>query len=381
MIRPFCTLALLLLSISMNGSRSDAAEPASTPAKINQEDLGRWVEQLSHDQFHRRVAATQKLIDAGAIAVDALVSAMGNGDLETSQRAVFALGEIAVRQSPHEDGGAWGQLQTLSQSGSGSRSALANTAVNEIREIRSRQALEALDRAGIFIGVDEFVVRAVISPPQMVVQIDDRWSGDVESLKWLRWVHHVEYARVKGPALKSEVLEQVALMPDLKILAIAEGNIDVATLTPIQRMDHLDSLEFRYVPLTPELGDQIAKIPMRISLNLMGTGISKEKVEQMRESLPGLSIDHRQGGFLGVSCLSGFNVCRVNDIVAGSAAETAGLERGDEIIRIGKTEIGKFEDLQDAINQHMPGDEIEIEYRRHESLHKLKLKLGKLEKR
>lgn len=372
-----------------------AEKPASSPEKTPPETttpdttttrspdskpLSYWVEQLSNDQFHRRKLATQKLIDAGPDSVTLLVDAMKFGDLETVDRAVHALSAIALKQAPNEEDGALGELRTLSVHAAGSQASLAKAAVEEIHEVRATQAQEALGRAGVIIGVDQFLVRA-ISTPQMVVQIDENWSGDIESLKWLRWVRAIEFARVKGPAVRSDVLEQLVTMPDLNTIAVVEGQVDAKTLRPLQKMKHVSSMEFRYVPLTAELGDEIAKIPMRISLNLMGTGISKEKVEEMRQQLPGLTIDHRQGGFLGVSCINGFDVCRINEVIPGSAAETSGLQRGDEIVQIDKTEIGKFEDLQNAINQKVPGDEVEVKFRRGDALESVKLKLGKLNQR
>ncbi|TWU26219.1 PDZ domain (Also known as DHR or GLGF) [Novipirellula galeiformis] len=391
---PFRFVPLFLVSMSWNlpavaqneapadpnTQNEPQTESNATPYNREAKPLSYWVEQLNSDQFHRRKLATQQLIDAGSDAVSPLVAALKDGDLETVERAVHALRAIALKQAPNDEGGAWGELQLLRNHGAGSRAALAQAAVEEIHDVRGTQAKEALVRAGVSIGVDEFLVRA-ISTPQIVVQIDEQWNGDVEPLQWLRWIQSIEYARVKGPAVRADVLRFLVTMPDLKTIAVVEGTVDAETLKPLQEMKHVNSLEFRYVKLTPELGDEIAKIPMRISLNLMGTGISKEKVEALRQQLPGLTIDHRQGGFLGVSCINGFDVCRINEVIAGSAAEKSGLRRGDEIIQIDETEIGKFEDLQNAVNQKMPGDDIQVKFRRGDATETVKLKLGKLNQR
>jgi S1-C subfamily serine protease len=131
--------------------------------------------------------------------------------------------------------------------------------------------------------------------------------------------------------------------------------------------------------LSDDQGDLIASIPIRVSLTLMGTGISAEKVELMRDALPGLQIDHRQGGFLGVTCLDSYDVCKISGVLPDSAAEEAGLIEGDVIVRIGDTEIARFRDLQNAINQHLPGDEVEVKFQRGEKIETAKVRLRRFE--
>ena len=162
---------------------------------------------------------------------------------------------------------------------------------------------------------------------------------------------------------------------------IADAKVDEQTLEPLKSMPRISSLEFRYVPLTPELCDMIAALPVRLSLNLMGTGVALEKVEQMRAALPGLIIDHKQGGFLGVVCYDGRGVCQISRIVEDSAADDAGLIEGDVIVGIGDAEVSVFKDLQTAINQHLPGDEVVVKYVRGSQIESVKLRLRRLEER
>ena len=48
------------------------------------------------------------------------------------------------------------------------------------------------------------------------------------------------------------------------------------------------------------------------------------------------------------------------------------------IVQIGEAEVKRFKDLQEAINQRVPGDEIEVKYVRLNQLRTVKLRLGKL---
>jgi len=375
------TLFLLAICPSVLLAQDDTAnnsttENPTTSESVSESQLADWVADLGDDQFHRRKAATRKLIDIGSAAVPALVNVMERGDLETIDRAMHCLTEIALAGPPEKDDGAWGELQRMSESNTASRAALAKSSVEEIRKVRESQAGEALTRAGVRIGIDNFMVRAV-STPEVIVQIDENWSGQIETLGWLRWVKDIEFARVKGPAIRPDVFARLVEMPDLKTVAIVDGDVTATTLRPLQTMKRVDSLEFRYVDLDRELADEIAKIPVRISLSLMGTGIPKEKVDEMRANLPGLHIDLRQGGFLGVSCFAGMNTCRVNEVTIGKPAQLAGIESGDEIVGIDDEKINSFEDLQTAINQKVPGDQVEVKFLRNGKLKSVKLSLGK----
>lgn len=370
--------AIATLSHSSAWSQPGAQGETSADRTEQSKSIAYWVTQLGNDHYLRREMATKKLIESGPEAIYDLVQVIGDGDLEVVERAMEAITEIALARVPDNDGGAWDQLSLLATQGAGRRASSAKAAMDEIREHRAGQARQALAAAGVFVGIDEFAIRA-ISQPRMIVQIDEKWRGDPESLQWLRWLSGVENARVKGPAVTREVLQSITEVPGLQSLAIVDGEVDDATLQPLQNMKRIHALEFRYVPLTDEQGDLIASMPIRVSLNLMGTGISAQKVESMRSALPGLQVDHRQGGFLGVTCIDSFDVCAISGVLPDSAAEAAGLIKGDVIVRIGDAEVNRFRDLQNAINLHSPGDEVDVKFRRGDNIENVKLRLRRFE--
>jgi hypothetical protein len=269
-----------------------------------------------------------------------------------------------LERPPSDDGGAWDQLSQLAETGAGRVASSARGALDEIRQHRANQARRGLAEAGVLVGPESAVVQGITRSDLLVVLIGETWTGDPQSLHWLRWLSDVRLARVVGPAVRRDVLDHVVQIPDLESLTLINGEVDRQTLQPLVKMKRILSLEFRYVPLTDELGDLIVSIPIRRGLSLMGTGISAEKVEAMKSALPGLPIDHRQGGFLGVMCLDQFGSCRISRVVPESAAAEAGLQSDDVIVRIDQQQVERFQDLRDEINKHMPGDEVEIEYRR-----------------
>lgn len=336
-----------------------------------------WVSQLNSDQFLRREKATRRLVQAGSEAVPAVVAVLGSGELEVTERAISVLRDIAVNQRPSETGGAWAKLQELSESGVGSQASRASLAVEEIRKQRDQQARRQLAAAGVFIGAADFVVRAR-SRLVEVVQLEGEWENDLKTLEWLRWVDGIQFARVKGQAVQPEVLRQLIRMPKLHTLSLVDGHLEAETLQALMMMGRIRTLELRYTTVEDELIGRLADLPVRGSLSLMGTGVPEETVEQMRQEQPGVHIEHKQGGFLGVTCTAGFNICQINSVLSGSAAERAGLQTGDVIIGLDDVEVKQFSDLQEAINQHVPGDEVEVKFTRAGTTQSAKVRLGKL---
>lgn len=342
------------------------------------EEIRYWVSQLSSDQYLRRRRAVRQLVRRGPSAVPLVVDKIGSGDLEFTRLAVEVLQEIAHTESPHVDGGAWGALQELAASGVGSHASRAISAVEEILTYRGEIARERLAARGVYIGMAEFVVRAT-SDFRPIVQIGEGWDGDLETLHWLRWVSGVRHARLVGDAVRPEVVDRLVRMPDLETIAILDGKVGPDLFRSLAAMERIQNLEFRYSPVKAEWADAILDLPIRASLSLMGTGIPAQKVDEMRAARPGLQIEFRQGGFLGVTCPPDFQVCQITGVVPGSAAEQAGLIPNDIIVGIGEQKISRFKDLQDAINRHLPGDDLEIRYSRGGVVRETTATLGRMQ--
>ncbi|ELP31985.1 PDZ domain-containing protein [Rhodopirellula baltica] len=369
------------LLLSTLASVSHAATP---------EEIAAQIESLSSDSYLRRENATEALLKAGPAAIEPLVKVLERGDLETTQRAIGILQSIAMarpiiegeserpklaRLDPNEPD-AWETLLSLSTMG-GSRGERASMAVEEITQVRRAQTIQTLSLQGAVIGVKEFVYGAT-STLQRVVEINEAYQGDDSLLELLRWIDRVEYARIEGPAIREGVLKGITQMPDLKTLSLLYGDINMETMKVIGDLESIDHLEFRYVTLNDEMIDAIAKLPIRVSLTLNGTDASSDRVDRLRQTLPGLKIEYKRGGFLGVRCNDTFNECIIQSVVEDSGAEAAGLRRDDVIIQANGEPVRRFADLQAVINTRDPGQNIHIVYRRLNVEYETDAKLGKL---
>lgn len=66
-------------------------------------------------------------------------------------------------------------------------------------------------------------------------------------------------------------------------------------------------------------------------------------------------------------------------IVDGSAAQTAGLQEGDIVKRVGDTEVSTFGELAKAVKSHKPGEDVEIELVRDGQVQTVSAELGQRE--
>jgi membrane-associated protease RseP (regulator of RpoE activity) len=67
--------------------------------------------------------------------------------------------------------------------------------------------------------------------------------------------------------------------------------------------------------------------------------------------------------WLGVS-LGGEDQLEVQEVHSGSPAARAELEPGDRLVSIGRDELGSFADLQEALGERRPGEEVELTFAR-----------------
>jgi putative serine protease PepD len=83
-----------------------------------------------------------------------------------------------------------------------------------------------------------------------------------------------------------------------------------------------------------------------------------------------------RAAFLGVATEEAATGVRVEEVTSGSAADDAGLERGDVIIAVGDTAIDSPEDLGAAVRRLDPGDTVELRIQRDGSARTVTATLG-----
>lgn len=87
--------------------------------------------------------------------------------------------------------------------------------------------------------------------------------------------------------------------------------------------------------------------------------------------------ENNNGAFLGVTSETADGGAKITAITKGSAAEKAGLKKGDVITKIDEEKITDPDVLSDVIGFKKPDDEIKVSYKRDGKQNTVKAKLGK----
>jgi serine protease Do len=93
---------------------------------------------------------------------------------------------------------------------------------------------------------------------------------------------------------------------------------------------------------------------------------AKPIIDQLRKGGSPSGSSTQQGGqaFLGVSVTDGQNGAQIRQIDPSSPAGRAGLQQGDEIIRLGDASVQSADDLTSAMQSHKPGDTVTVTFLR-----------------
>lgn len=101
-----------------------------------------------------------------------------------------------------------------------------------------------------------------------------------------------------------------------------------------------------------------------------------EGPEWNQEFMKEFKFDMKGGAFLGVITNENDKGAAIDEVQKETAAEKAGLQKGDIITKVGDKKIDGPDDLVEAITAKKPNDEVEITYLRDGKEKKAKVKLG-----
>ena len=119
------------------------ANPNDAVESASQRKLLEWAEQLSHDRYFRREAASRNLIRAGHKSIPILVEQLRKHDLEVVKRSITILSRIAESESPAaslEPDSAFETLRQIADRGIGVKANLADSIVEGFLEQRDIEA-------------------------------------------------------------------------------------------------------------------------------------------------------------------------------------------------------------------------------------------------
>ena len=279
------------------------AEPAVDPA--TPQAIATWIEQLDSDVFFVREQASEKLMHAGIAALEPLAEAADSSVAEVASRAA----RILLQFSEHPDAKiAMEALRHLA--GLKRRSWERDTAIGVLARMREEKALAELIRLGGIIR-GEYQSRGTTTVAHL--HLGETYRGGDEGLRYVN---------------------------DLR---------------------SLQTLSIYHVPVTDSGLAQLRGPRTLLLVQLFGTEVTEQGVRALKATFPDVTVKYGRGAFLGVRGVEPPAPARVLVVVRGSAAEAAGILRGDVIAAVDGQAVKDFEQLQKLIGKHRSGEKAVLE--------------------
>ncbi|MEO8268856.1 MAG: PDZ domain-containing protein [Aureliella sp.] len=243
----------------------------------------------------------------------------------------------------------------------------ADTALRAIADLQEAQAIEILTHHGAHFGSPNRLgftlnARLMLDSRELSLWIDESFSGDDEVVAWIQFLKSIDTVFFEGSEINSNHFRAVAKLPSIKNIKLKHVNVTADDLRSLSTFESLELLELCYVDVDDSSLDLLAKLPISQSLRLFGTHISNEGAERLAGQLDGIEIYCGKGGYLGIATNPKNTL--VTDVIDGSGAKLAGIERDDELTHVDGVPINNMAELRNELGKHPAGDRIVISLKR-----------------
>jgi hypothetical protein len=318
------SLTVLVLVFSFTTAIAPLVAVAAADS-VTTDDIRHWVCQLGSDDFGTREEATVRLSRAGLVAIQPVMTAAMNDDLEIACRSVEVLRQLLNSEDLATGDAAADALTKVADSPTGSAADLAADVLGDFQDTRQGRAIEELRRLGAEVDVGN---PDTGNADGLVVVLGSKWTGNSGDLKLLKRLPDLEKLSVHGVGVTDEDVKQ---------------------------LDGFGRLR---------------------AVELYGSKVSAEGAARLARAYPGIRVDRRSSAKLGVAGHSEQAGCRIVRVEGGSPAEKAGIETDDFVVRFQNELVPDFETLTTMIGSRNPGDKVTIELRRGTELLKKEVELG-----
>lgn len=305
--------AIGCLPMAIAAAEDEIPPAAVAEGPLSKQEVENFLQDLDHDQFVIRENATRKLLLTGPEMFDLLAATADDVKPEAAARALHVL--LAKSRSENH--------------------AEAVAALQRVAELRSwpahrRAAEQRMDSMAEQIAVEEVQrlgglareLRKNVHGDSVIARlhIGEDWQGGNEGFK-----------------------QQVSRLKSLEVLTVY------------------------YADISDEALATLAELPGLQQVQLYGTDATLEGVAKLRAKLPQTDIQLRKGALLGVkgSIAGGIHGgALVDEVQPNTAAQRAGLQNGDLIIKFNGNPIADFTGLTDHISRFKPSEKAKLTVRR-----------------
>jgi hypothetical protein len=339
------------------------------------EQIRDWVSDLSAERYSKRTSATKNLIAAGQATVQPLMEGIAEHGLEVTTRGIYVLQQLAVAGDEATEDAARKSLEKIAAARVTAAARHARDALAKLDSLRQQRALTELARLGAVVDRKH---EELALPFNFVfnVEINSDWQGQVEDLRWLKFLHDVEQVTFVGPRVEDRWLTFVEGMPNVIIFKIKRANITDDGLAPLKTLPRLQYIKLLYVPIGDGTVRDLAECQRAMRIDIFGSRMTRDGEAKLRESVAA-KVDRRKGAFMGISPTTADNeMWEIQTVTRGSSAEKAGLRPGDSFVTYDGKPVGDFRSLTSLIAENDVGETVTVKIRRGGQIIERRITLG-----
>ena len=343
-------------------------QPVAVPPQVASEietpdEVDRWVKELDDNRFVVRRIATEKLILAGEAAIQPVANAMAGSNLEVLTRGIYVLRELALSKDVSTQEAAVSALEGLTKSSQRSAARQAQEAITALGEVRQQRAIKELQELGAKVIVLDRTL-AFQQDRRVMVEIGPAWQGTPKDLQQLKWARDVQEIAFIGIRITDPCIQSIEYLDNLQRLVIKHANVTDDALRSVSQLKRITHLDLMYTPVTDACLEHLKGVKTLSLIRLYGTEVSSGGVERFQKLAANVQIDLKGGAFLGVRCTQSPFPCEVTEVTDDSAAQRAGVQPRDIIVRYGGHPVADFDVLRELIAKNKVGDTVLIQVAR-----------------
>ncbi|MBC8873813.1 MAG: PDZ domain-containing protein [Planctomycetes bacterium] len=363
MARLFGAIIVMVAGATLSAAEKPAPPTGKAGSDITKEQIKKWVADLDSDRFFDREVATERLIAAGATAVEPVAEAVSSNNLEVTTRGMYILQELALDVNSESAEVACAALEKIAEFRGTTAARRAAATLAKLGEIRHDRALDELKRLGANVGsyAPQFGIPMV---GRRSIEFGEKWRGEDKDLARLRWLRGVNDLIFQGPQVNDQWLKHVPKLTGLSSLLIKRASVTDEGIKHLKGMKGLQAIALMYLDITDQSVQTLKEFQGIGEVQIYGTGMTPAGRDELARALVGANVDYRQGGFLGVGCPPGQQPCVIQRVTANSAAEKAGMMLEDVIDEYDGKKVIDFEGLRAMIAKNRPGDKVTIKITR-----------------
>ena len=291
---------LVAVALFVQLPRAECAPAPSAPPFS--EELREALRNLDHPRYRVRSLAAKKLLEAGLIAIAPLAEVARRGSIESADRAMKILQELAFNGGEEARAGAHAVLHQLAES-----KTQAREPAREILKLYRAQVMDRMQLAGAAFQFDDDKVRAVY-----LNQVQDLKSV----LPLLREFPEIEEVSVENKKFGDQEMKHLLPLRNLRWLNLFESNIGDEGLKHLKNFPKLESIPMGHTRVTDEGLKQLAELTQLQYVGLRGDDVTDAGLVHLKKltNLTGLTLGETKvtgAGFVHLKAMANLHDLRL----------------------------------------------------------------------